>query len=65
MCNTPYTLFLCLMYIYVIQTLDSWFDTQKKPRYQPVTGCCYWQALVSFNSWNIIKLSHKATESEA
>ena len=25
--NTSYTLCLCLLYIYDIQTMDSWFDT--------------------------------------
>ena len=38
---------------------------EKQPRYQPVTDCYYWPVLGSFNNWNIILLSQKATTSEA
>ena len=61
----PYTLCLCSMYIHVRQNLDSWFDTHKKPRYQPVTNFSYWPVLGSIKYWNIIALSNKATKSEA
>ena len=38
---------------------------QKQPRYQPVNNFSYWPFLSSFNNWNIITFSHKATTSEA
>ena len=38
---------------------------EKQPRYRPVIDCSYWPVLGSFNNWNIITLSHKATTSEA
>ena len=37
---------------------------KQKPCYRNVTDCSYWPVLGSFNSWNIIKLSHKSTTSE-
>ena len=37
---------------------------EKQPRYRPVIDCSYWPVLGSFNNWNIITLSHKATTSE-
>ena len=46
----------------------SWiigFTPQKQLRYQPVAYCSYWPFIGSFNNWNIITLSHKATTSEA
>ena len=53
------------MFIYVIQTLIHGLTPKQQPHYQPVINCSYWPVLGSFNSWNIIKLSHKATTSEA
>ena len=38
--------------------------SQQQLRYQPVTSCTYWPVLGSFNRWNIIILSQKATTSE-
>ena len=37
---------------------------QQQPSYQPIKDCTYWPVFGSFNNWNIIKLSHKATYSE-
>ena len=38
---------------------------KQQPQYQHVTDCTYWPVLGSFNNWNIIILSHKATTSES
>ena len=38
---------------------------KEQPRYLHVADCSYWKVLGSFNSWNIITLSHKETQSEA
>ena len=38
---------------------------QQQPRCQPVTDCTYWPVIGSFNNWNIITFSHKATIIEA
>ena len=51
------------MYIFVLKTLNYWFDTQLC--YRPVTDFSYWPVIGSFNNWNIITLSQKATTSEA
>ena len=40
------------------------FTAQKKPRYQPDQYFTYWPVLFPFNSWNILKLSHKETPIE-
>ena len=37
---------------------------QQKLRCQPVIDWTYWPLLGSFNNWNIITLSHKATTSD-
>ena len=37
---------------------------KQQSRYQPVLDCTYQPVLDCFNNWNIIKFSHKATESE-
>ena len=37
---------------------------QQQPQYQTVRGFRDWPVLGSFNNWNIISLSHKATPSE-
>ena len=39
----------------------SGLPAQQQPCYQPVKYFQYWPVLGSFNNWNIIKLSHKAT----
>ena len=39
-------------------------SAQQQPCYQNVKYCTYWPVLGSFNNWNIIQLSHKATSSE-
>ena len=36
----------------------------QQPLYQPIKDCTYWPVLGSFNNWNILQLSHKATTSE-
>ena len=38
---------------------------QQKLCCQPVKYCTYWPVIVSFNNWNIIKVAHKSTTSEA
>ena len=38
---------------------------QQQPRYQTITNFYYWPVLSSFNSWDILLLSHKYTTSEA
>ena len=38
---------------------------QKQPCIRPFTDFSYWPVPVSFNNWNIITLSQKATTSEA
>ena len=38
---------------------------QQQPRFQPVIEFTYWQVIGSFNNWNTITLSHKATTNEA
>ena len=40
------------------------FPAQQQPRYQTIKYYTYWPVSVSFNNWNILKLSHKATYSE-
>ena len=40
------------------------FLAHQKPRYQHKKYFTYWHVLGSFNSWSILKLSHKATYSE-
>ena len=58
--------YVCDECIYMLdKTLDSWFDTKKQPRYQPVTNFSYWEVLGSFNNYNIITLAHRSTTSEA
>ena len=42
----------------------NFFPPQQQYRYQPVVDFSYWTFLGSFNNWNIITLSHKATTSE-
>ena len=37
---------------------------QKQLSYKTLKDCTYWPVLGSFNSWNILQLSHKATSSE-
>ena len=37
---------------------------RQQPHYQSVTDCTYWPVIGSFNNWNIITLSHKATTIE-
>ena len=57
---------LCDEFTYILD--KPWFrglSPQQKPRYQPVTYFTYWPFLGSFNNWNIITFSHKATTSEA
>ena len=38
--------------------------SQQQPSYQPVPDCTHWTVLGSFNNWNTITLSHKATTRE-
>ena len=40
------------------------FTENQQPRYQPIKDLTYWPVLGSFDNWNIIKLSHKATSGE-
>ena len=61
MCNSPYTMCMCCMYINAGQTLDIRYTTRKKVCYKPVTKCTYLPVLDSFNNWNIIKYSQKST----
>ena len=42
----------------------SVIPSDKQERYKYVTKCTYWPVLVSFNNWNIIKLSLKSTSSD-
>ena len=47
--------------------VKSWvhgIPLKQQPCYQPVKYCTYWPVLGSFNNWNIIQLSHKASSSE-
>ena len=39
-------------------------EAHQQPHCQPIQYCTYWPLLDSFNNWNILKLSHKATFSE-
>ena len=34
-------------------------ELTRKPRYQPVEDCTYWNVLGSFNNWNMIQFSNK------
>ena len=43
----------------------SSIQSTKQERYQPVTNCTYWPVLVSYNNWNIIKLTPKSIPFEA
>ena len=46
------------------QSWNKGLPEQKQPFYKPVKDCTYWTVLGSFNKYNILKLSHKATSSE-
>ena len=43
----------------------SYIPPDKQEHHKPVTNCTYWPVLGSFNSCNIIQLSHDSTPSDA
>ena len=58
----------CACYEFTSMLDKSWITglaPKQQPCYQPVTNWSYWPVLSSFNNWNIIIFSHKATTSEA
>ena len=65
MCDTPNILSVCLMYVYVRQTMCSCISITTKTALKYVTYFTYWPVIGSFNNWNIITLSNKDTKSEA
>ena len=46
------------------KTWDYKLDPNKHLRYQTVVDCTQWPVLVSFNNWNIIQFTNKATSNE-